>query len=199
MTAFIVLGLLSATAVAAPATKPASTTKPAAKPDPTTVEVTFEHGCRFRVPKVWKIVEQKENAASIQFPGGSMVIGVGRWPADLKSAVQARKDDLKDAKGLKIIKEGASTLGGVESWETTYEAQTTAKEVDPKTGKEKVGGKPMILVIRSLATTSLKDGILLQSTFVAGDKDFDARVKLGQKVLSSFEWIPATDKPNEKK
>ena len=75
MAAIVVLGLCSAMALAAPAT-----TKPAAKPDPNTVEVSFKYGCRFRVPKVWKIVEQKDNAASIQFPGGSLIVGVGRWP-----------------------------------------------------------------------------------------------------------------------
>lgn len=180
-------------------TQAAPTTRPAARPDPNTVEVTFKHGCKFRVPKVWKIVQQKDNGVSIQFPGGSMIVGAGRFPGDLMTAVQGRKDDLKDAKGLKFLKEGPGKLGGVDSWEMTYEAQTTAREVDPKTGKEKPGAKPVILVIRSHAVTALKDGVLLQYTFVAGDKDFDNRVKLGQKVLNSFEWTePATDSPAQK-
>jgi hypothetical protein len=181
------------------AAQSAPTTKPAAKPDPNTVEVEFKYGCRFRVPKVWKIVQKTDNGASIQFPGGSMIVGAGRFPGDLKAAVLARKDDLKDAKGLKFLKEEATTLGGVEAWNTIYEAQTEAKEVDPKTGKEKPGSKPMILVIRSQAVTALKDGVLLQYTFVAGDKDFDARSKLGQKVLASFEWTTPADKAEEKK
>ena len=84
------------------AVQSAPTTKPAAKPDPNTAEVAFEElGFRFRIPKVWKVAAKAGNSASIQFPGGGMLVVAGPYKKDLKAAVDERKARLvEEARAL---------------------------------------------------------------------------------------------------
>jgi hypothetical protein len=195
-TACFVLLLTSALAYGAP---PA--TQPAPKADPTMAVVEFEKlGFRLSVPKVWKQAAKSENSATFQLPGGGFVVLAGKSARDLGGAVEDKKNFLaKNASGLKYTKDEATTLGGHPAWLLVYDVQTTARQVDPKTGKDVPNAQPVAIGQRALAVTAVKDGVLVQLTFVCGDKSFQALSKLGQKAISTFEWTTPTQPAEEKK
>jgi hypothetical protein len=183
-----------------------STSKPAAKPDPNTTLVTLEEaGISFRVPKTWKQSKKNATGVTFQLPGGGLIVlaGPANKGAELKAAVDEKKAKiLEKSPSTKFSKDQATTLGGQEAWELMYDVQSTAHEVDTKTGKEVPGGKTMTMTQRWLDVTCIKDGVFVQMDFICAEKEFEARSKLARTMMATFEWTapaPATKPAEEKK
>jgi hypothetical protein len=182
----------------------APTTKPAPKPDPNTTLVTLDAGVSFRVPKTWKQSKKNETGVTFQLPGGGVIVlaGPANHGAELKAAVDEKKAKiLEKSAATKFAKDQATTLGGQEAWELQYDVQSTAHEVDSKTGQQVAGGKTMTMTQRWLDVTCIKDGVFVQVDFVCAEKEFEARSKLARAMLDSFAWTsPAsTTKPADEK
>jgi hypothetical protein len=194
---FVVL-MIAAMANAAP-----PTTKPAAKPDPNTVAVEFKDlGFKLYVPKAWKETKRNAQGATFQVPTGAFLVitGPAKDEADLKLAIDDKKKRLAEkVKDVKFVTDQATKLAGHEAWELVYDVPTVARELDPKTNKELPGGKSIVVINRWLDVTSIKDGVLVQVSFVCSEKTYENYSKLARKALNTFEWTPRTAPAEQKK
>jgi len=184
---------------AGPATNPAGPGKP--DPNSTVVEnKTFNF--HLAVPKVWKVRQAADKLTVYNVPGQSgptggglfviIALPVGHEAKTLAEVVEIKKKALvKDNKAVKITSDGEAELGGQPAWLIQYDVPVKAKVTSTVNGKAEPDREETIIQ-RCLKITSLKDGNVIDMTYVCEQSVFAARSKLAKKVMDSFAW---TDEP----
>ncbi|CAN5373592.1 hypothetical protein BH10PLA1_BH10PLA1_04420 [soil metagenome] len=191
-----------ATMGASPATKPSSTPV-IKKPDPTmTVVENKTFLFHLAVPKVWKIRQAADKLTVYNVPGQSGPTGgglfviiampVGHEAKTLAEVIDIKKKALvKDNKSVKITLDKESELAGQPAWSLQYDVPVTAKVVTTVNGKAEAP-KSETIVQRCMKVVGLKDGVMIDLTYVCEESVFAARSKLAKKVIDSFAWADDT-------
>jgi hypothetical protein len=208
-----ILALVTAPVFAAPTTKPATPSKPAAKvqplPERDTTTVTNAAGkFKIRIPKDWKA--EPANGATLQYElpqnksswdmAGDFMLRAGALchpNATLEEQADANtKAWQENIENFKLIKDETTELAGVPARMITYDRTYEIVTIDPRTHAEKKSNGQM----RSLALMCINGGQGYFIDFNIERKNFETKLNLIKRVIAGFEWLEKpTTKPSASK